>query len=28
VIRQLAGEIRAASDKLKTLIGGIKAPGV
>jgi DNA repair exonuclease SbcCD ATPase subunit len=28
VIRQLAGEIRAASDKLRTLIGGIKPPGV
>ena len=28
VIRQLAGEIRAASDKLKILIGGIKPPGV
>lgn len=28
VIRQLAGEIRAASDKLKVLIGGIRPPGV
>lgn len=28
VIRQLTGEIRSASEKLKTLIGGIKPPGV
>jgi len=28
VIRQLTKEIRDASDKLKTLIGGIKPPGV
>lgn len=28
VIRELAGEIRAASDKLRTLIGGIRPPGV
>jgi DNA repair exonuclease SbcCD ATPase subunit len=28
VIRQLTGEIREASEKLKALIGGIKPPGV
>ena len=28
VIRQLTGELREASEKLKTLIGGIKPPGV
>jgi DNA repair exonuclease SbcCD ATPase subunit len=28
VIRQLTGELRDASEKLKTLIGGIKPPGV
>jgi DNA repair exonuclease SbcCD ATPase subunit len=28
VIRQLTGELRGASEKLKTLIGGIKPPGV
>src|SRR5205823_1080770 len=27
VIRELTGEIRAASDKLRSLIGGIRPPG-